>query len=412
LIPRRTVHCLGVSQLICWGVTHYLIGVFGSHIGHDLGWDSAVVYGGYSAALLVMGLTSPLVGRLIDQYGGQRIMSIGSALAAAGCTGLAVSTSVLSYYAAWLCLGVAMRCTLYDAAFATLARIGGPTARRAMSQITLLGGLASTAFWPIGHGLTDLVGWRGAILCYAVFAGLTLPLHLALPARRYGNRQHRAAEPDRAVTPEETPGMSTGSEAAPSPLADSGRERLIAGGLYAIIVTTVAFLGASMSAHMISILTGLGLAASAAVWVAALRGVAQSVARLADVLFGRQVPPLTLALLAAPLLPLGFLAGIWGGVIAVLAVAFPILYGAGNGLMTITRGTLPLALFDHRTYGAFVGRLLLPGFALSASAPLVYAFVIDGLGERGALLVAGVLGGVVVAAAAALKIRYQPGPAQ
>ncbi|WP_222851427.1 MFS transporter [Phytoactinopolyspora mesophila] len=412
MIPRRTVHFLGTSQLVCWGVTHYLIGVFGSHIEDDLGWESAQVYGGYSAALLVMGFASPVVGRLIDRHGGSKIMSIGSVLAAAGCTGLAVSTSLATYYAAWVCLGVAMRCTLYDAAFATLARIGGPTARRAMSQITLLGGLASTAFWPIGHGLTGLVGWRGAVLCYTAIALVTLPLHLALPRGRYGETSdaspHKGPAPSPAEPPE--PGTTPPSAAVPEPLARTGRERLIAGSLYAVMMTSVAFLGASMSAHMISILTGLGLAATAAVWVAALRGVAQSVARLADVLFGRRIHPLTLALIATPLLPLGFVAGLGAGELLILAIAFPMLYGAGNGLLTITRGTLPLALFDHHTYGAFVGRLLLPGFMLSASAPIVFAFVIDNLGERGALLVAAFLGTFILAAAAALRIRFQQGP--
>ncbi|WP_166355983.1 MFS transporter [Phytoactinopolyspora limicola] len=392
MIPRRTVHHLGASQLICWGVTYYLIGVFGGRIADDLNWSSAFVYGGFSVALVVMGLLSPLAGRLIDRHGGRRIMSAGSVLAALGCTLVAVAHHPITYVAAWICLGVSMRCTLYDAAFATVARIGGPTARRAMSQVTLLGGLASTAFWPIGHALANQLGWRGAVFCYAGFALLTLPLHMALPDTRFAD--HIPAD----------------GQNIPAPLAITARERRIAGALYTVMVTSIAFLGASMSAHLFNLLTGLGLAAATAVWVSTLRGISQSTARLADVVFGRRIPPLTLALGAASLLPAGFVAGLWGGQVLLFAVVFTALYGAGNGLLTIARGALPLVLFDHRTYGAFVGRLLVPGFMFSASAPLLYALVIDGFGERGALLFAAALGGVVLTAAALLRARYHHSP--
>lgn len=387
MIPRRTVLRLGASQLICWGVTYYLIGIFGDRIADDLGWSATMVHGGFSVALLVMGITSPVIGRMIDRHGGGRVMAVGSVLSAAGCAGVAVSTSLVTYYVAWVCLGAAMRCTLYDAAFAALARIGGPTARRAMSQITLPGGLASTAFWPIGHGLAELVGWRGALFCYAGIALLTLPLHLAVPGGRYDD------------------GPSSPAAEAPAPLAVSRRDRLVTGSLYAILVTLAGFLAAGMSAHMVGLLVGLGVAASAAVWVSALRGVAQSVARLADVVFGRGIHPLDLNLMATCLLPVCFVAGIWSGQLIALAIAFTVLYGAGNGLATITRGSLPLVLFDHRTYGAFVGRLLLPGFVLSAAAPVTYAFMIDAVGERGALLFSALLGAVMLAAAVALKGR-------
>jgi MFS family permease len=163
LIASRTVVFLGISQLICWGTTYYLIGGFGGMIAAETGWSRDLVYGGFSAALLVMGFVSPLTGRLIDAYGGRSVMVAGSLLSALGCTGVALSHSLTLYYASWLCLGFAMRFTLYDAAFAALARIGGPYAKGPMSQITLFGGLASTTFWPLGHALASQLGWRGAV---------------------------------------------------------------------------------------------------------------------------------------------------------------------------------------------------------------------------------------------------------
>src|SRR5664279_5614095 len=121
MITRRIVLYLGLSQLICWGISYYLIGGFGDRMARDLGWSQAVVYGGFTAALVVMGLTSPTIGRMIDRVGGRQVMTAGSLLLATGCAGLAVSHGIVPYYASWCCLGIAMRLTLYDAAFAVLA---------------------------------------------------------------------------------------------------------------------------------------------------------------------------------------------------------------------------------------------------------------------------------------------------
>lgn len=384
MIPRSTVLCLGLAQLVSWGISYYLIGAFGERIAAEFGWSQALIHGGLSAALLVMGLASPLIGRLIDRHGGRRVMCAGSLLTAAGCVGLALAQGVIAYYAAWLCLGLAMRLTLYDAAFAALARIGGRAARRPIAQITLLGGLASTVFWPLGHALAEQLGWRGALLVYAGFALLTLPLHLALP--------RGAAPAERGTTP----------AAAPLPPGDMR----LAGLLYALIVTLAGVLNAGMSAHMIGILTGLGLPAAIAVWIAATRGIGQSLARLCEVLFGARASPFDLNLLACLVLPLCFAAGLAGGASALAALGFAFAYGAGNGILTITRGTLPLLLFDPLRYGSEVGRLLAPGFLLSAAAPLLYALLIERHGAAAALILSGGLAATMLAAALALRLRF------
>jgi MFS family permease len=378
MITRRIVLYLGLSQLICWGISYYLIGGFGDRMARDLGWSQAVVYGGFTAALVVMGLTSPMIGRAIDRIGGRQVMTLGSLLLAVGCAGLAVSHGIIGYYAAWCCLGIAMRLTLYDAAFAVLARLGGLTAKRPMAQITLLGGLASTVLWPIGNLLADHWGWRGALWCYAGFALLTVPLHLAIPTGRHEDLPRAPGPPE-----------PRGGDAAFS----------LAGLLYVVIVTLSNFLNSGMSAHMIPIMSGLGMAASLAVWVATLRGIGQSSARLCEVAFGQSLSPLVLAAVASSILPLCFLAGLFSGAAALAGIAFALLYGIGNGLLTIVRGTMPLVLFDHRTYGATVGRLLTPSFLLSAVAPLAYAVVIEHFGNAAALILSAVMGAVIFAAA-------------
>lgn len=388
IVPRRLLWAFGVSQLVCWGVSYYVIAVFGAVIGAELGWSQTLVYGGFSAALLAMGLVSPFVGRAIDRSGGRRVMMVGSGLIGVACVALSRVHDPVSYYLAWIGLGVAMRMTLYDAAFASLARIAGAGAKRPISQITLLGGLASTAFWPIGHALTDAFGWRTALLVYAACAVATIPLHALIPP---------VAAP-------------AGQGAAPPPAAmpaASGRARW-AGPLYALMMTAAAVLNSGMSAGMIDILTGLGLGAGVAVWISTLRGVGQSLARLCDVLFGRGLSSLGLGIVATALLLACFVAGPFGGVSIGAAVAFAFLYGAGNGLVTIVRGTIPLVLFDPTTYGARVGKLLAPSFYLSAASPLGWALLVERFGEMAALGVSAALAGAALAAAIVLWLGFRP----
>ena len=180
-VGARAIVCLGLSQLIGWGVTFYLIGALGPAITAGLGWNSAVVYGGFSAAIVTMALVSPIAGLAVDRWGGRRVMPAGAVLSALGCVALASAHALPHYYLAWVVLGAGMRLSLYDAAFASLARAAGPTARRPMSQITLFGGLASTVMWPVGHLLAEWLGWRGAVLAYGALALATAPLFLALP---------------------------------------------------------------------------------------------------------------------------------------------------------------------------------------------------------------------------------------
>lgn len=388
MIRRGTVWSLGLSQLISWGISYYLIGLFGGSIANDLGWTSDVVYGGFAWALLVMGLTSPVVGWTIERRGGRMTMVAGSLLNALGCVCLAFCNDVKVYYVAWTCLGLGMRLTLYDAAFAALARVGGPHARASMSQITLVGGLASTVFWPLGQTLADAFGWRGALLAYTGFALLTVPLHMAIPNVRYDEIASSQGEP---------PGV---------PLTASSRDIALAGGLYVIIVTAANFLNAAMSSHMIPILAGLGVAGALAVWIATLRGIGQSVARGVEVLFGRHISPVMLNLAACTLLPLAFVVGLFSGRSEVAAIVFAFAYGAANGLLTIVRGALPLALFDHRTYGTFVGKLLVPGFILPAAAPVAYALIIDRFESAGALYFSIGVALLAFASAALLTLKF------
>lgn len=395
MIHRRTVLWLGLGQLVSWGTTYYLVGGFGDAIAAELHWTRDVVYGGFSIALLVMGLVSPITGRWIDRHGGRPVMAAGSLLNAAGCIGIALCHHIAVYFAAQAVLGIAMRFTLYEAGFAALARIAGAGARGAMAQITLFGGLSSTVFWPLGHAIAGVVGWRGAVFAYAGFALLTVPLHRAIPGDRHD------ADAD----------TGDGAAARPArPLAVTRADVIIASTLYAAISVLAAFLNAGMSSQMISILTGLGVVATTAVWIATLRGIGQVIGRLSEVVFGRRVDPLVLNLATSAVMPVCFVIGLFGGRSAIAALGFALLYGMSNGVLTITRGTVPLLLFDPRVYGGFVGRLLVPSFLLSAAAPILYAIVFRRFGEVGELVISMIAGGLTFASAALLWLRFRKPP--
>jgi hypothetical protein len=183
-------------------------------------------------------------------------------------------------------------------------------------------------------------------------------------------------------------------------------EQLLAAFLYASSAALANFANSAMSAHMIGILTGLGLAGGVAVSIATLRGIGQSAARLCEILFGGRLHPFDLNILASLALPVAFAAGLYGAASIAGSAVFALLYGAGNGLLTITRSTLPLVLFDPRQYGAIAGRLLAPSFLLSAVAPLACASLAEHLGEQAILYLSLSLGCAVLACAVALRMRF------
>lgn len=375
---------MGLAQLVSWGISYYLIGIFGEKMVSELAWTRPTVYGGFSFALVVMGGASPLVGRAIDRYGGRYVLAGGSVCCAVGCAVLARSQTVVGYYAAWLLLGLAMRSTLYEAAFATLVRIGGRQAKRPIAKITLLGGLASTCFWPIGHTLSEAFGWRGALNVYALVALAIIPLYLAIPRGRYQNEVESGLPPGLASAP---------------PTANSVAI------LYALIAMLSNGLNSALSAHMVGILSELGLAAALAVTASSLRGVGQSAARLAEVLFGGRLHPIVLNLVAACVMPLCLVVGLASGRSLAAAMVFTFFYGASTGILTITRGTLPLVLFDATAYGAYVGKLLVPSFLFAAAAPLIFAAVIERHTAQGALYLALFLALGMFAVSLVLKTR-------
>ena len=370
---RRIVGVLGVTQILAWGSSFYLPAVLAKPISADTGWPLSLVVGGLSLGLLVSGFVSPRVGRMIGRYGGRPVMALGSGLIGVGLIVLAAAPVLPVFALGWLVIGAGMGSGLYDAAFATLGRIYGQTARPTIVALTLFGGFASTVCWPLSAFLLAHFGWRGTCLSYAAVQLLfSLPVHsLTLP-------RVPVAPLDRGG------GAETGQKRGPLLRADR-RRRFV---LLSAIVTMAGGNAAIVGVHALTILQTRGLDVATAVGLGALIGPSQVAARVGEMAFGRRYHPMWTLLLATLLVFAGLL-------LLLLDVPFVggalILYGAGNGLYSIARGTVPLAFFGEENYAPLMGRLAFPSFLAQAAAPPAAALLLQAAGPHALL---GVMVGV------------------
>ncbi|OHV17572.1 MFS transporter [Methylorubrum extorquens] len=348
------ISALGVVQILAWGSSFYLPAVLAGPIVESTGWPLSWVVGGLALGLLVAAFASPPVGTAIQRHGGRPVLALAALLLAVGLITLALAPALPVYLAGWLLMGLGMGCGLYDPAFATLGRLYGAEARPAITTLTLWGGFASTVCWPLSALLIAQVGWRGTCLAYAVLhLVVTLPLVLLL------------IPPAPAL-----PAAAETHSAASGPLSGQERRAFL---LFAGVLILGGAVMALVSVHLITLLQARGVPLALAVSYGALIGPAQVAARVVEMAFkGRHHPLWTLtAALILVALGLVLLAGGLSGVGLAL-----VLYGAGNGIYSIARGTVPLALFGPVRYPALVGRLARPGLFAQALAPPAGAFVL------------------------------------
>jgi len=325
--PWRAVPVLGLTQILAWGAIYYTPVLMVPLIAAEHGWSTTFTMGGFSLGILVAGLVAPRVGGLVDRYAGHRVMPLGSLLGAAGLAALTRADHPLAYLATWMVLGVAMAASLYDPAFATLGRIFGAEARRPITLLTLAGAFASTVSWPATHVLVEAVWWHGTYLVYAaLLAAIAAPLHaFALP------RTRAELEP-----------RPVDARMPPAPVLPPR------GGSFLLVVAAFAVYAAVPSgllANLLAMFERLGLEPAKAVAIGALFGPCQMAARLCEFLFAREVHPLNVARFAVGTLVVAFALLAAFGLSAAVAAAFMMLLGLCNGLITIARGTVPLALF-------------------------------------------------------------------
>jgi len=386
--PRAVVLALGTAQAVGWASSFYLPTLLAEPMARDLGTTPPTVFAALSAALLIGALVSPWAGRRIDTGDGRAMLLRAWVLFVAGLATLAAAQGLGTLLLAWALLGLAMGCGLYDAAFATLVRLYGPSARRAISGITLIAGFASTVGWPLTAWMEAHAGWRGAVLGWIALQVLVaLPLLLSLP-------EAPAATP--AAAPP-TAGAAAADPATPPPR----RGQLV---LVALLFVCLGFVSTSVATHLPALLMALGVPLAGAVALAALAGPAQVTARLAELGLLSRFSPLLAARLAAAGHPAAVVVALLLGPAG--ALPFVLLHGLGNGLLTIVRGTLPLALFGSIGYGARQGVIALPGRLVGAASPFLLGWVLEHHG-RAALGLTATLGVVALFILAVLRVDNQ-----
>jgi predicted MFS family arabinose efflux permease len=385
---RIVVTALGVTQILAWGSTFYLLGVLAPFIARDTGWGYDWVVAGVSVGLLVAGIVSPRVGRFIAGHGGRPVLAIGAVLLAAGLALLGFAPNLGFYFAAWAIVGAGMGAGLYDAAFSTLGNIYGSRARGTITSVTLFGGFASTVCWPLSAFLVQQFGWREACFAYAAIQlFVSLPIHLfALPRGRHADAPQ------------------------PKPVAVDVRLRPGERGIFAILATVItvgAAILAIMGTHLLPLLQARGLDLSLAVGLGLIVGPAQVGARVVEMIAGRHYHPVWTMIASTVLVGISALMLLAQFPIFALAIA---LYGAGNGIGSVARGTVPLAVFGAERYSVLMGRLALPLLIAMAISPFLggVAFQIGGADWTFAMLAGLALLNVILAAALKFSLPARP----
>ena len=370
-LPWGFVGALSLAQLVSWGAVFYAFTLFMAPMTRELGWSKPELTAAFSLGLLASALGAVPVGRLIDLGYGRMVMTGGSLAAALF---LALWSRVESYpafIAIWIGLGATMSAVLYDPAFAILTHRLGPLARRGITAMTLVGGFASTAFVPLTHLLIEGLGWRGALLALAL-------ANLACAAI------HALVIPPRA-------GRSRGAVAA-APVPSEARRVLRQVPFWGLVAVSVLHNGlfTGFAVHFVPLLVERGFSLDAAVAAFAVVGPAQVGARVVFAVGERRLSMRAVGLLttAVPVLAFALLplvpAGSW------LVVAFGLLYGAANGLMTIVRALLPPEIFGREDYGAIQGMIALPTTVAKAAGPFAFGLLWAWSGGYGAVIATGI----------------------
>jgi MFS family permease len=371
---------LGTTQTLAWASSYYLPAILADPIGRDLGVSSNWIFAAFSGALVISALLGPRVGRQIDLVGGRSVLSMSNLLLAAGLTLLGFTYSIPVLIVAWFLLGVGMGFGLYDAAFAALGRIYGEAARGSITGITLIAGFASTVGWPLTAWGLQTIGWRETCFAWAlahILIGLPINFFM-LPAVK---------------------GAKAAVAAATKPHIPIDRTMMLLAFTFAAAWTVTG----AMAAHMPRILEAAGATTVQAVAAGALFGPAQVVARIVEASFFSRYHPLLSTRLACLTHPIGAaILALAGGA---ASSAFAIFFGLGNGILTIARGTLPLAIFGPKNYGYRLGIIGAPARMAQAAAPLAFGLLIDAMGSQ-VLIVSSALS--LSALLALLLLRPEP----
>jgi MFS family permease len=391
--PYPLVSALGVGQIVAWGSFYYVFVSLTDPMAAEFGWTKAQINGALSVVLAVTGLCSYARGRWVDRYGGRRMMTTAAFAGAALLFGWAHVSELWQLYAISVGIGIVSAMTLYDAAFAVVARLLGADYRKAIIVITLFGGLASTVFVPLTQFLVDTHGWRNALKALAL---IQLPFGAGIPFLLLRNRE--SSGPTRAIR--DPTAVTSIRPALVHPVF----------WLLALSFVSFAFMFTSLVFNLVPMLRESGYTTAEAVVAYAFIGPAQLAGRVAVLTLERFIS-LTAAGLIGTLFP----------VLAVVILitlrphspfvfVFAIAFGTGMGVKTIVQATAAPELLGRAGYGALQGALMFPVYLAQAGSPLLTAWIWQLNGNYDLLEIVLLITAGVSAAAFVLAARLRPNP--
>ncbi|HEY7490876.1 MAG TPA: MFS transporter [Candidatus Tectomicrobia bacterium] len=371
--PWVMVWTMAVAQVISWGSLYYAFSLFVVPMQESLGWSRPMLNGALSLGLLSTGVVAFPAGAWIDRHGGRSVMTLGSLAGGLLLLAWARVETPWAFYVIWALIGASMAGVLYEPAFAVITATFGTASRRGITALTLVGGFASTVFMPVTQLLIDASGWRHALL---VLGGLNLAVCLPL---------HALFVPGHAASrPPGTPLLPAATASTAHDMKTILRSRVFWG--LAIWFTASSATASAIIFQFVPLLTTWGVDMTAILTSVALIGPMQVAGRIVLMLFGtrletREVGAAVMVLLPAAILPLLLLPHTpgWLSLCAML-------YGAGNGLMTIVRGTAVADLIGRTHYGAINGALTIPTTVAKALAPVVTAALWSATGDPSLML--------------------------
>lgn len=392
--PGLLVSALGVGQIVAWGSFYYVFVSIRDPMGAEFGWTKAQTDGALSVVLAVTGLCSYARGRWVDRYGGRRMMTSAAFAGAALLFGWAHVGELWQLYAISVGIGIVSAMTLYDAAFAVVARMLGADYRKAIIVITLFGGLASTVFVPLTQFLVDTYGWRNALKGLAV---IQLPFVAGIPFLLLRGRE----------APHPTHGIRDRTATTPSI-----RPALVhpVFWLLALSFVSFAFMFTSLVFNLVPMLRESGYTTAEAVGAYACIGPAQLAGRMAVLTLERFIS-LTAAGLIGTLFPvLAVIILITLQAHSPFVFVFAVAFGTGMGVKTIVQATAAPELLGRAGYGALQGALMFPVYIAQAGSPLLAAWIWQLRGNYDLLEIVLLLTAGVSAAAFVLAARLRPNP--
>ncbi len=374
----RAVSVVGIAQIVSYAAANYLPAVIATPASIELGFSSTTIFAGFSLALAIAGLCGPFTGKLVDAIGGRPVLILSNIIFAAGFTLLGFAQGLTLLLTAYAIIGLGMAAGLFEVAFASIVRIFGKNSRNAITGVSLLAGFASVAGWTLSVYVQDRYGWRGVCWFWAgMHLLIALPLNALLP-------------PPPATLSIKNQGIASTSNSSLTQnshqkrIENETKSNLSAGMpttiLLAFIFAASAFIGMGLMSHLPRLLEGIGVPLAVAFTVGALVGPAQIIGRILDFLFLGRLHPLIGTRLAALAHPISAMALLIFG--APFAAACVVLHGLGNGILIISRGTLPLALFGAQGYGQRQGWLMMPSRFAQAASPFVFGLALTAWGEN------------------------------